>query len=327
MPHTLLCFALLIVAVTPQAPASVIGEAGALVPPWRGTTVADLHAEYRNIFTHGNRNAASHLWASFLLDRAPQLTLETLETLFTGFCAVSGSPVHASDYKRYRLTLPRVGPRDASRAPRPAAASGFMYYCCWPCVCDTQDFLRVDTKTIAVRAAAGGTENVTRAFAVLGDPCARPDALHARFVQPFGRGETTLAREAPMVTCGADGRLEGATLSDHGYVIVSMFFDAHDADARDVVGAKGFDADRAVVTTDARPGRMTTRDGVAFQDEAEFGTSCDERAANGYNSGMGEIFRKVAAITPIVIPQEQAAEKGRALPIVAADEYNPTCES
>ena len=29
---------------------------------------------YRNIFRRGNRNAASHLWAKFLLDRADQMT-------------------------------------------------------------------------------------------------------------------------------------------------------------------------------------------------------------------------------------------------------------
>ena len=29
-----------------------------------------IHREYGNIFKYGNRNAASHLWSSFLLDRA-----------------------------------------------------------------------------------------------------------------------------------------------------------------------------------------------------------------------------------------------------------------
>ena len=46
------------------------------VPPWSGAsgTVEDLHREYGNIFRYGNRNAASHLWATFLLERAPQMT-------------------------------------------------------------------------------------------------------------------------------------------------------------------------------------------------------------------------------------------------------------
>ena len=46
------------------------------VPPWSGANgnVEDLHREYNNIFRYGNRNAASHLWATFLLERAPQMT-------------------------------------------------------------------------------------------------------------------------------------------------------------------------------------------------------------------------------------------------------------
>jgi hypothetical protein len=58
---------------------------------------------------------------------------------FTGFCAVSGSPVRPSDYNRYRLTLPKLGG---------GLSTGYMHYCCWPCVCDTQDFIKVDTKTV-----------------------------------------------------------------------------------------------------------------------------------------------------------------------------------
>ena len=106
-------------------------------------TVQDLHREYGNIFRHGNRNAASHLWASFLLGHAPSMTTERLELMFSGFCAVSGSPVRPSDYTRYRLTLPLVA--EGNR-------SGYMYYCCWPCVCDTQDFIRIDTKNVTTAA-------------------------------------------------------------------------------------------------------------------------------------------------------------------------------
>ena len=70
-----------------------------------------------------NRNAASHLWAAFLLDRAHMMTPERLELMFSGFCAVSGSPVRPSDYTRYRLTLPLVAGGNRS---------GYMYYCCAP---------------------------------------------------------------------------------------------------------------------------------------------------------------------------------------------------
>ena len=51
-----------------------------------------------------------------------------------------------------------------------------------------------------------------------------------------------------------------------------------------------------------KPGRISTSPrGVNYQDEAEFGPMCTDRAANGYNSGMGEIFRKVASISPVQI--------------------------
>ena len=39
----------------------------------------------------------------------------------------------------------------------------------------------------------------------------------------------------------------------------------------------------------------------SHQDEAMFEQVCTSRAQAGYNSGMGEIFRKVAEISPIVV--------------------------
>ena len=183
---------------------------------FKGTRVQDLHREYGRIFRHGNRNAASHLWASFLLDRAAGMTHERFVDLFKGFCAVSGSPVTPSDYKRYRLTLPHVGG---------GLESGIMYYCCWPCVCDTQDFIRIDTLNVTT---LDGMRQYR--FAVLGNPCSRPEMLDAEFLQPFDGRMTTLRREAPEVRCDGPGPPIGATVSDHGYTIMSMFFDVPDAE-------------------------------------------------------------------------------------------------
>jgi hypothetical protein len=112
-----------------------VGLLSVVVSSWAPTSIQDLHREYNNIFRFGNRNAASHLWSSFILDRAASLSPELLEMMFTGFCAVSGSPTRPGDYTRYRLTLPMA-------AGGGAGASGYLYYCCWPCVCDTQDFIR-----------------------------------------------------------------------------------------------------------------------------------------------------------------------------------------
>lgn len=252
-------------------------------------TVRDLHDEYRNIFRHGNRNAASHRWATFLLDRADQMTAGRLTTFFGGFCAVSGSPVRPSDYNRYRLTLPRVGG---------GLSTGYMHYCCWPCVCDTQDYIRVDTRSITL---AKGVERQFQ-FAVIGNPCDDPSQLKVPFVQPFDGRVTSIADSAREVRCLDDGTLEGATLSDHGYIIIGMFFDSEDAIAHGVdrIAAGGTEQ-----LSDPTPGRMSTVNHVdesgrkQYQDEREYSRACADRASNGYNSGMGEIFRKVCAVSPI----------------------------
>ena len=85
----------------------------------------DLHNEYHTIFSAGgNRNAASHLWSSFVLDRAAQFSAERFGNqakaeqafieLFQGFCAVSGSPVQSHDFNRYGLELDFVSrPHDS----------------------------------------------------------------------------------------------------------------------------------------------------------------------------------------------------------------------
>jgi hypothetical protein len=247
-------------------------------------TVQDLHREYNNIFLHGNRNAASHRWATFLLDRSHQMSESSLTLFFSGFCAVSGSPVRPSDYNRYRLTLPKLGG---------GHSTGYMHYCCWPCVCDTQDFIRVDTKKVKL---ANNVEQ-TFQFAVIGNPCDNPNQLKVPFVQPFDRRQTSIAESAREVRCLDDnGMLEGATLSDHGYIIISMFFDSEDAEqgVDGIVRVPGAMED----IPDPTPGRMSSGKRL-FQDEREYKLQCEDRAKNGYNSGMGEIFRKVCAVSPI----------------------------
>ena len=232
----------------------------------------ELHQRYSEIFRYGNRNAASHLWTSYILDRASVTPAAQIESLFSGFCAVSGSPVYPSDYKRYRLRL--------KHAVTGVDEVGFMYYCCWPCVCDTWDFIKVDTLT--VNTADSGPK-VYR-FAVIGDPCLNEEQLDVPFIQPFDGRTTTLRRDAPEVRC-ENGQLIGATRTDHGFVAISMFFDAPIDE----------DEDRGVW----QPGRITQSGGHVFQDDVEYSDMCSERASNGYNSGMGEIFRRVAAITPV----------------------------
>ena len=66
----------------------------------------------------------------------------------------------------------------------------FMHYCCWPCVCDVQDFVKVDTITVTTRDQGP----VKMHFAVIGDPCEHPEKLREPFVQPFDGRYTTLER-------------------------------------------------------------------------------------------------------------------------------------
>merc|ERR1712110_362704 len=90
----------------------------------------------------------------------------------------------------------------------------------WPCVCDVQDFVVADTKT--VMTAEGP---VLLHWAVLGNPCLHPEKLHEPFFQPFDGRQTTLIRDAPNVRCEG-GELQGSPLSDHGHVIIGPLFDA-----------------------------------------------------------------------------------------------------
>lgn len=207
------------------------------VEPWHGETVRDLHQMYSKIFKYGNRNAASHLWASFLIDRSKTMSEGKLKSLFEGFCAVSGSPTRPSPYSKYSMEIDSVTGKKEK---------GITVFCCWPCVCDTNDWIKIDTKTVET---SDGPKQFR--FMVIGNPCKDPDRI------PW---------EAPEVRCDSSGNLEGATVSDHGFIIISMFFDD---------------------------------DGTAAQEESMYDGYCKERAENGYNSGMGEIFRKVAMINPI----------------------------
>lgn len=197
-----------------------------------------------------------------------------------------------SDYNRYRLTMPKLGG---------GYSTGYMHYCCWPCVCDTQDFIRVDSKNITL---ANGVER-TFQFAVIGNPCDNPNQLKVPFVQPFDRRQTSIAESAREVRCLEDGTLEGATLSNHGYIIIGMFFDAQDAEQGGDGVIAGVAPGAMEDISDPTPGRMSSVDNVdksgrrQFQDEREYKLQCEDRAKKGYNSGMGEIFRKVCAVSPI----------------------------
>ena len=70
------------------------------------------------------------------------MSKKKLEYMFSGFCAVSGSPVNPSHTIDTALTLNTVDNRKRF---------GFLHYCCWPCVCDTQDFIEIDTLNVTTK--------------------------------------------------------------------------------------------------------------------------------------------------------------------------------
>jgi len=161
---------------------------------WDGKSVADLHNEYWDIFAEsGNRNAASHLWVSFLVDRGGSMDTGTFETMFSGFCPVSGSPV-SNGRSPYQVEV-------KSAVEGKAAITGFIYFCCSPCVCDTIDLVRTDTRTVYTKEG-----RKTYDFLVIGDPCADVNRI------PW---------QAPELKC-KNGRLEKAIRSDNGHIIIGM---------------------------------------------------------------------------------------------------------
>jgi len=176
-----------------------------------GLTPDEMHEHYNEIFPHHNRNAASHRWATYVLERSTEFTETEIKTLFTGFCPVSGSPLGEArvDGSRWKLILPDLGGNEME---------GFVHFCCWPCVCDAHDWLKVDPTVIETKE---GRKEFN--FLVLGDPCKDP---------------SNIPLEAPDVTC-KDGKLEKATLSVSGFPIVGML--------QDYVASKTFQEESAVL--------------------------------------------------------------------------------
>lgn len=233
----------------------------AMVAAQQLNSVDDLAAQYGVIFKTGNRNAASHLWTSYILNRSASMPKEALSTVFRGYCPISGSPLPDVPHTQYRVSMPRVNG---------GSITGISHHCCWPCICDMQESVRVDTKTITT---ADGPEEYN--VLVIGDPCSKPEELSKTFVDPFSGVSQPLnsPNAAPEVICGANGKLVGAIYSDSGYPIIGLFF-----------------TDQASLDR-------------GFTEATTFDSKCQERKQAGYNSGMGLIFHLVADISPIPVTE------------------------
>lgn len=150
--------------------------------------------------------------------------------------------------------------------------TGVTHHCCWPCICDESDFLRVDTKTIQT---SDGPQKLH--FLVLGDPCTHPDKLSKTYTDPFSGAQSSLATDAPELSCDGN-KLHGATYSDAGHPIVGLFF-----------------TDEADLSAVPAPPGSAQADDPTFG----YGDMCLKRRSAGYDSGMGLIFHLVAKINPI----------------------------
>lgn len=241
-------------------------------PPPSLTTPQQLWAMYSNIFTSGNRNAASHLWFTYVFERSSSMSRDVFLKLSSSYCAISGSPVNPRAAAIFGTSLPVV--------TGGSSVAGYMYHCCWPCACDTKDFVQLDTKSIVTTA---GTQSYF--VTVIGDPCANPTKITAAF-----------KAQAPEIECDANGKLRGATYSDHGHVILSLYFTSVESMGVGVATATVTSQEQATVTS---MGHAVTGTALAEQ--------CTARKNQGYTSGMGQIFRQLASMNPIVpasVPQQ-----------------------
>jgi hypothetical protein len=154
-----------------------------------------LSEHYRHIFSEqhphaqNNRNAAGHLWAAYILDHAPDLSVEQLKKLFSEYCPVSGSPVQPGrpPYAYTRTGDSVVADDNGSMA---------VAHCCRPCICDLQDGARVVDHTVTT---ADGPQSLP-VLVLRRNPCQdQPDGSLGH-------------RNAPAMHC-TDGQLTGARLA------------------------------------------------------------------------------------------------------------------
>jgi len=234
--------------------------------------------KYYDIFKTGNRNAASHLWTSYVLQRSSTMTDSTIQNVFKGFCAISGSPISNGDSagRIYKVTLANVLGQNVT---------GVVRHCCWPCVCDMTDLVRVDTMTVQT---SEGPKQYN--MLVMGDPCDHPEQIDKTFKDPFDGAERKLVTAAPELACVSNGTkkvLKGAMYTDHGFPAIGFLF----TDQQELNLWKP----ASELYDDWDASHVVSKDDVAWG----WGQMCAARARQGYSSGMGLIFRVAAQISPV----------------------------
>eukprot|EP00746_Dinoflagellata_sp_MGD_P116615 gnl/MRDRNA2_/MRDRNA2_52441_c0_seq1.p1 gnl/MRDRNA2_/MRDRNA2_52441_c0~~gnl/MRDRNA2_/MRDRNA2_52441_c0_seq1.p1 ORF type:complete len:294 (+),score=40.98 gnl/MRDRNA2_/MRDRNA2_52441_c0_seq1:83-964(+) len=255
-------------------------------------TSNELHNQYSAIFPSGNYNASSYRVATYLLERSEEVTEQEFRTLFSSFCAVSGSPMTPSPATRYKLSSPLVktGSYETFDGVYPRTIVGSMYFSHLDVACEITS-CKIDTKTVTTKDGAKLYH-----FAVIGNPCLSPE------------GVSQIKEQVPDLECSGD-KLKEATLSDHGHVIVGMFHE------------------NGVPGHSTRFDKI-----VKFPKTKRFELYCANPSAesglwNGVQnkSGVGDSFRKIALITPVsLIDDEPENEEGTAVSSDSRVEEVPT---
>jgi len=170
-------------------------------------TIRELHDAYWQIFPRtGNRNAASHIWTTYVIDKVKggTHTEDEIYKLFSSFCPVSGSIVTPTP--SWNLWTGLKVKESARPSWRPyqieLPATGSVYTCCWPCICDIQEFVKVDTLKINTRDKG----EILFPVLVIGDPCI---------------DESRIPQEASELKCN-NGVLEKTTLSRGRHIVIGM---------------------------------------------------------------------------------------------------------
>jgi len=159
-------------------------------------TVEELHGAYEEIFPKTkNRNSASHLWSTYVIHKVwGTHTVDEIYKLFAAFCPISGSIVRPSKYSKYNNL-------QVKSAVTGKIGQASVNVCCWPCVCDIQQFVKTDYIWIWTK----DRWHYFQAY-VIGDPCINPGKI---------------PREASELTC-RNGILQGVTKSAHGHVVIGI---------------------------------------------------------------------------------------------------------
>eukprot|EP00501_MAST-03F_sp_TOSAG23-6_P000281 GSMAST32.ASY1.ANO1.287.1 assembled CDS len=238
---------------------------------WGNKNATDLISlkMYRKIFPNGNRNAASHRWATFILDRANKMSRSKIEEYFRAFCPVSGSPL---DPNRAGTAYKYDGSYALTDLSGTSKMEGIAYHCCSPCTCDTYDHIKVDTKSITT---ADGNE--TFHFLVIGNPCTTPEHRQKVLSKMTSAPDVTCDDTNKSLDCRLrhDKTFHPCVKSDHNHIIIGMLFSKTKNDQE-------------------KPNLAST-----FLKKNGY---CHQRKINGYKSGMGEIFIKLAKMNRINKP-------------------------